>query len=579
MLFIPFKTGNMSTSKKIARALVSVYYKEGLDKIIHVLDQHNVQLYSTGGTYDFIQSLGVSCNLIEHLTGYPSILDGRVKTLHPGVFGGILGRPDLESDISDMQKFHIAPFDLVIVNLYPFEQTVQSAKSHEDIIEKIDIGGVSLIRAAAKNYRHVLCVSDSSQYDDIEQILKNQQCSTSMSQRLLYAGKAFEKSSSYDSAIFHYLQKHHNTEVMDAGTVTASSDAEKIETSNDTVTNDTVTNIVTNDTVTNDRITNDTVTNNSATEGITKFVKEIQTNTAYPVGLRYGENPHQKGTFYGKLGEVFHKHHGKELSYNNLLDLDSAIHLIKDFSEPTFAILKHNNACGIASRENIADAWQAALQADPVSAYGGVLIVNRPVDEKSAIEINKIFFEIILAPAYEKNGLEILKSKKNRIILQSKTFDFQEQQFRSLLNGILLQDKDLKTETMQELMVITNKQPTERQTNDLLFANKVVKHSKSNAIVLASNKQMLASGIGQTSRVDALRQAIEKAKSFGFVLKGAVMASDAFFPFSDSVQIAHEAGIVSVIQPGGSVRDNETIEYCNAHEISMVFTGIRHFKH
>ncbi len=525
----------MSRSKKIVRALVSVYYKEGLDKIIHILNQHGVELFSTGGTYSFIQSLGVPCNLIENLTGYPSILDGRVKTLHPAVFGGILGRPDLASDVNDMQKYHLEPFDLVIVNLYPFEQTMQQTTSHKDIIEKIDIGGISLIRAAAKNYDHVLCVSSPHQYNEIELLLREQQCTVTENQRLFYAGKAFERSSSYDLAIGNYLTKYRGEDKQTTGA--------------------------------------------SGIQSINSIVGNIKENSANPVVLRYGENPHQKGIFYGKLGEVFHKHHGKELSYNNLLDLESAIHLIQDFDDPTFAILKHNNACGIASRENITQSWHAALQADPVSAYGGVLIANRPIDEQSALEVNKIFFEIILAPAYEKNGLEILKSKKNRIILQAKTFDFQEQQFRSLLNGFLLQDKDLKTETMHDIMVITNKQPNPGQMEDLFFANKVVKHSKSNAIVLASNKQLLASGIGQTSRVDALKQAIEKARTFGFDLNGAVMASDAYFPFADSVQIAHEAGITSVIQPGGSIRDNETIEFCNAHNMSMVFTGIRHFKH
>jgi len=514
----------MNTSKTIRKALISVYYKEGLDAIIKLLNDQGVLLYSTGGTYDFIQSMGIECNKIEDITGYPSILGGRVKTLHPKVFGGILGRPDLDQDKKDMESFGIDAFDLVIVNLYPFEQTVKSGAEHKDVIEKIDIGGISLIRAAAKNYEHVLCISSPDQYGELSTIVSRAQCYSLPDERLKFAMLAFGNSSSYDTAIFNYLLEYSGA-------------------------------------------------------SITRGKEELNIRARNPIKLRYGENPHQGAIYYGNLESVFTQLHGKELSYNNLLDLDAGISLISDFEETTFAILKHNNACGIASRPVLKDAWKAALEADPVSAYGGVLITNTPIDEKTAEEINKIFFEIILAPEYEKKALEILMTKKNRIILHTKSFDFQAQQFRSILNGVLYQDKDLKTESVDELNVITNKTPDAGQMEDLLFANKIVKHSKSNAIVLASGKQLLASGVGQTSRVDALKQAIEKANSFGLKLKDAVMASDAFFPFADSVEIAHKAGISSVIQPGGSVRDNETIEYCNKHNISMVFTGIRHFKH
>ncbi len=514
----------MSNLKPIRKALISVYYKEGLEIIIKELATKDVKLFSTGGTYDFIKSLGLECTKIEELTGYPSILGGRVKTLHPKVFGGILGRPDVDTDASDMHTYDINTFDLVVVNLYPFEETLRAGASHSDIIEKIDIGGISLIRAAAKNYTHVVCISSPDQYGTLTEIVKRAEISTTEEERLEFAWHAFLRSSSYDSAIAAYIGKYQSV-------------------------------------------------GNSETPG------EFSIMVTNPVSMRYGENPHQKGTFYGRLDEVFTQLHGKELSYNNLLDLEAGIALISDFQETTFAILKHNNACGIACRPSVKEAWNAALEADPVSAYGGVLVTNAPIDEEAAHEINKIFFEIILAPGYEKNALEILQSKKNRIILQTKSFDFQHQQFRSILNGVLVQDKDLKTETTDDLRFITNKRPDSGQMEDLLFANIIVKHSKSNAIVLASGKQLLASGVGQTSRVDALKQAIEKANSFGLNLKNAVMASDAFFPFADSIQIAHEAGITSVIQPGGSVRDNETIEYCNNHDISMVFTGIRHFKH
>lgn len=508
----------MSERKQIRSALISVYNKDGLEPVVRLLHNSGVTLYSTGGTHQFIESLGIQVKTVESLTDYPSILGGRVKTLHPKVFGGILGRSGNATDEAEMQQYGIPPFDLVIVDLYPFEKTVASGAKHEDIIEKIDIGGISLIRAGAKNYTDVLIVPSSDHYPELLDLLETNSCSTSLEERLRFATYGFAMSSHYDSAIFGYM---------------------------------------------------------SSRSGYAEF-RYSQGNART---LRYGENPHQQGEFFGNIDEVFTQLHGKELSYNNLLDLDAAIALISEFSETTFAIIKHNNACGIASRPRLLDAWNAALAGDPVSAFGGVLVTNAVVDEETAVEINKLFFEIILAPGYEKNAMELLQTKKNRVILQAKSFDFQGKQFRSLLNGVLQQDKDQKTETPADLRVSTEVAPSQEQIEDLLFANIVVKHSKSNAIVLAKGRQMLGSGAGQTSRVDALRHAIEKAGAFGFDLKGAVMASDAFFPFADSVELAHNAGVVSVIQPGGSVRDDETVAYCNQHGLSMVFTGIRHFKH
>lgn len=508
----------MKEQKEIRSALISVYNKNGLEPVVRMLNDAGVELYSTGGTYDFIVSLGIPATTVESLTNYPAILGGRVKTLHPKVFGGILGRANLPSDVADLKQFDIPIFDLVIVDLYPFEKTLASGASHAEIIEKIDIGGISLIRAAGKNYSDVLVVPSAIHYPELQELLTRNACSSNVNDRIRFATYAFAISSHYDSAIFGYL---------------------------------------------------------SSKSGYPEFRGSF--GNAHP--LRYGENPHQQGRFYGNLHEVFEQLHGKDLSYNNLLDLDAAIALISEFNETTFAIIKHNNACGLASRSKLLDAWKAALAGDPISAFGGVLVTNRLIDEATAIEINKLFFEIILAPGYEKNALELLQTKKNRVILQAKSFDFQGKQFRSLLNGVLEQDKDQKTETETDLTAVTNNVPSKSQIEDLLFANIVVKHSKSNAIILAKDKQMLGSGVGQTSRVDALRHAIEKAGNFGFDLKGAVMASDAFFPFADSVELAHKAGIISVIQPGGSVRDGETIDYCNAQGLSMVFTGIRHFKH
>ncbi|MCC8144403.1 MAG: bifunctional phosphoribosylaminoimidazolecarboxamide formyltransferase/IMP cyclohydrolase [Tannerellaceae bacterium] len=507
----------MTATKRIKRALVSVYHKEGLDQILKKLHSEGVSFVSTGGTQTFIESLGLPCEAVEELTGYPSILEGRVKTLHPKVFGGILTRRDNASDQSQIAAYEIPEIDLVIVDLYPFEETVASGAGEQAIIEKIDIGGISLIRAAAKNFKDVVIVASKAQYAPLMQLLDEKGAETSLEDRKWFAKEAFGVSSGYDSAIFNYF---------DAGE---------------------------------------------------KSGCRVAVNN--PMDLRYGENPHQPAKFYGNFKEMFDQLHGKEISYNNLLDIDAAVSLIDEFDELTFAILKHNNACGIASRPTVVEAWKDALAGDPVSAFGSILIVNEKVDKAAAEEINKIFFEIIIAPTYDEDALEVLKQKKNRIILVRKPVETGKQQFRSLLNGVLVQDKDLNIETAADLEAITDKQPTVQEVEDLLFANKLVKNSKSNAITLVKNKQLCASGVGQTSRVDALKQAIEKAKSFGFDLSGAVMASDAFFPFPDCVEIAGQAGITAVIQPGGSINDKLSVDYCNAHGLAMVKTGIRHFKH
>ena len=507
----------MSDNKRMKTALVSVFHKDGLDEIITTLHKEGVQLLSTGGTQEFIESLGVPCQRVEDLTGYPSILGGRVKTLHPKVFGGILGRRDLESDQVQMVNYEIPEIDLVIVDLYPFEATVASGASHEAIIEKIDIGGISLIRAAAKNHKDVVIVASKDQYAALADILRNKGAQTTLEERVWFAKEAFAVSSLYDSAIFNYFDG----------------------------------------------------------DNASMFRKAVN----HPKSLRYGENPHQKGYFYGDFEAMFDQIHGKEISYNNLLDINAAVDLIDEFEETTFAVLKHNNACGLASRETLLEAWNDALAGDPVSAFGGVLITNRAIDKETAEEINKIFFEVIIAPDYDVNALEILTQKKNRIILVRKETEMPRQQYRSVLNGVLVQDRDLKTETAKDCKTATTKAPTAEEIEDMLFANKIVKNSKSNAIVLAKGKQLLASGVGQTSRVDALKHAIEKAQGFGFDLNGAVMASDAFFPFPDCVEIAHKAGVTAVIQPGGSVRDAESVQYCNDNDVAMVITGFRHFKH
>lgn len=507
----------MLEQKKIKTALVSVFHKDGLDEIIKSLYADGVQFLSTGGTQSFIESLGVPCMAVEELTGYPSILGGRVKTLHPKVFGGILHRRDNEDDAKQVEEYEIPSIDLVIVDLYPFAETVASGADESAIIEKIDIGGISLIRAAAKNFADVAIVASKAQYPILAEILQKNGAATTLEERRLLAREAFAVSSGYDSAIFNYFDADSHSAFRCA--------ADK------------------------------------------------------PKHLRYGENPHQRGVFYGDFDALFEQLHGKEISYNNLLDIDAAVSLMDEFDETTFAVLKHNNACGIASRDTLLEAWQAALEGDPVSAFGGVLIANRNIDAVTAAEVNKIFFEVIIAPGYDAEALELLKQKKNRIILVQKGRNTASVQYRSLLGGVLMQDRDLHRETPEELKQVTEKPVAQERIEDLLFANKIVKHSKSNAIVLAKNKQLCAGGVGQTSRVDALKQAIEKAHSFNFDLNGAVMASDAFFPFPDCVEIAYRAGVDAVIQPGGSIRDQQTIDFCNDHGIAMVVTGIRHFKH
>lgn len=507
----------MEDVKKIKSALVSVFHKDGLDEIIKLLNDNGVKIISTGGTQSFIEGLGIACEAVEDLTGYPSILGGRVKTLHPKVFGGILNRRDNEGDKAQIEQYEIPEIDLVIVDLYPFEQTVASGANEDDIIEKIDIGGISLIRGAAKNFNDVVIVASKAQYEPLKKMLKQNGAQSTLAERRWFAKEAFAVSSAYDSAIFSWFDKE------------------------------------------------------------TPSALRIAANNA--MHLRYGENPHQKGAFYGDFDAMFKKLHGKEISYNNLLDIDAAVSLMNDFEEPTFAILKHNNACGIASRSTIEDAWDAALACDPISAFGGVLITNGNINLNTAEKINKIFFEVIIAPSYNDDALKVLESKKNRIILMIKDTELAGMKYRTVLNGILAQEADTKTECTDDFTQATKRAITPEQAEDLIFANKIVKHSKSNAIVLAKNKQLCASGVGQTSRVDSLKQAIAKAKSFNFDLNGAVMASDAFFPFADCIEIAHKAGIDAAIQPGGSVRDQETIDYCNANDIAMVTTGIRHFKH
>ena len=505
-------------SKKIKSALISVYYKDNLAPIVKLLSEHGVTIYSTGGTQAFVEEQGASCVAVEDLTGYPSILGGRVKTLHPKVFGGILNRRENASDKSEIAEYDIPEIDLVIVDLYPFEATVASGAADEDIIEKIDIGGISLIRAAAKNFQDVVIVSSRDQYAALLAVLQEKACATDLADRRLFAAKAFDVTSHYDSAIFSWFNKD---------------------------------------------------------ESITSFKQSFQNGEV----LRYGENPHQKGVFYGDLDKLFTKLNGKELSYNNLLDVDAAVALIDEFTDTTYAILKHNNACGLASAQSPKEAYLTALAGDPVSAFGGVIITNRPVDLETAKEIYELFFEVLIAPSFDADALELLKSKKTRILLQRKPIAFAKKQFKTLLHGVIEQDKDLKTEVVSDLKTVTTVAPTEAEVRALLFANKLVKHTKSNTIILAKENRLISSGVGQTSRVDALRQAIEKAREFGFDLNGAVMASDAFFPFPDCVEIAHLAGIKAVIQPGGSIKDQESIDYCNAHGMAMVTTGVRHFKH
>ncbi|PDH46058.1 MAG: bifunctional phosphoribosylaminoimidazolecarboxamide formyltransferase/IMP cyclohydrolase PurH [Flavobacteriales bacterium MED-G15] len=506
------------SKKQIFSALISVYDKTGLEPIIHQLHKDGVTFYSTGGTEKFIRDLGYDVIAVEDVTGYPSILGGRVKTLHPKVFGGILNRQEVEEDQSALTQYEIPQIDLVIVDLYPFEDTVAAGGSEQDIVEKIDIGGIALIRAAAKNFKDVFCVSDKKDYEDFLNILIQSSGAPNLADRKKYSVKAFQTSSHYDTAIFNHF--------------------------------------------------------NQEKEVLKLSVKEVKS-------LRYGENPHQKGQFFGSLSDLLVQIHGKEISYNNLLDIDAAVNLMIEFYEmdPSFAILKHNNACGFATRSSLKNAYIDALAGDPVSAFGGVLIANKPINIETASEIHSLFCEVVIAPDFSEDALKLLKGKKNRILLIQKSTVLPSNTVRSCLNGFLAQDRDEKTDVKEDLKFITDKKPSEKEIEDLIFASKICKHTKSNTIVFAKNKQLISSGTGQTSRVDALNQAIEKAKHFNFDLNGAVMASDAFFPFPDCVEIAHKSGIKAVLQPGGSIKDQLSIDYCNQNELSMVFTGSRHFKH
>jgi len=508
----------MSNLKIIQSALISVFHKNGLKPIVEELHKNNVTIFSTGGTENFIKELGIPVTPVEDVTSYPSILGGRVKTLHPKVFGGILNRQDHQGDISEMKAYEIPQIDLVIVDLYPFEKTVASGANEQDIVEKIDIGGISLIRASAKNFKDTFTISSMDQYEEFLTLYKANNGSSTLAERKKFAAKSFNISSHYDTAIFNYFNE----------------------------------------------------------DEIVYKVSETVSKT-----LRYGENPHQKGYFFGDLEAMFEKIHGKELSYNNLLDVDAAVNLMGEFTSeaPTFAILKHNNACGFAQRATISEAYIDALAGDPVSAFGGVLISNTKIDKITAAEIHKLFCEVVIAPSYDEEALTILKGKKNRVLLIQKSVELPNQIIRTSLNGILVQDKDTITDSLEDLSYATNCKPSETEIEDLLFASKICKHTKSNTIVLVKNKQLYASGTGQTSRVDALNQAIEKANNFGFNLDGASMASDAFFPFPDCVEIANNAGIKNVIQPGGSIKDQLSIDYCNNNNVSMVMTGTRHFKH
>jgi phosphoribosylaminoimidazolecarboxamide formyltransferase/IMP cyclohydrolase len=507
-----------AVQKKIKSALISVFYKDKLDLLVQELNKLGVTIYSTGGTQTFIESLGIKVVPVEKLTSYPSILGGRVKTLHPKVFGGILGSRNNPTHQAEMQQYEIPEIDLVIVDLYPFEETVKAGKGEEDIIEKIDIGGISLIRAAAKNFNDTVIISSRNDYAELLELLQTKGGETSLADRKRFAAKAFMNSSHYDTLIFNYFNNEFNFEVF----------------------------------------------------------KKSELNGKV---LRYGENPHQRGIFYGNLDEIFDILNGKELSYNNLVDVDAAINLVAEFDEPTVAIIKHTNSCGLASRPTIAEAYKAAFACDTVSAFGGIIALNRPVDLTTAQEMNTLFFEVVIAPEYDEQALVLLKSKKNRIIIRQKQAVKTLKVFKSLLNGVLEQDADLKTEGAAEFKTVTQTAPSAEQISDLEFAVIAVKHLKSNGIALVKNKQLIGSNCGQTSRVDALQNAIRKAAEFGFDLKGAVMASDAFFPFPDCVNIAAQAGITAIAQPGGSIKDQDSIDAANAAGQAMVFTGIRHFKH
>ncbi|MBS4064783.1 MAG: bifunctional phosphoribosylaminoimidazolecarboxamide formyltransferase/IMP cyclohydrolase [Chitinophagaceae bacterium] len=499
--------------KKIQSALISVFYKDGLDSLVQLLHQQGVTIYSTGGTQAFIEKLGVPVVPVEDLTSYPSILGGRVKTLHPSVFGGILGKRDDEQHLAEMKQFKIPEIDLVIVDLYPFEETVASTTDEKAIIEKIDIGGPSMIRAAAKNHKDVVVLAAKKEYAVLEEMLRVQNGETSYEQRRSFAIKAFDVCTAYDTAISNYFHQ-------------------------------------------------------SAIE--TAFNKEEKI-------LRYGENPHQTARFYGNLEELFTQLNGKELSYNNLVDVDAAMQLIREFTSTTFAIIKHTNVCGVAQRSAVKESWDAALAGDPESAFGGVLVCNGEIDKATADAINEIFFEVLIAPSFSEEALTILRSKKNRILLQLQAQPTAKDQFKSLLNGVLVQGTDEGNYT--EWNEAGGRVTTAAEKEDLIFANLICKHLKSNAIALIKNRQLVGKGCGQTSRIDSLRQSVEKAKQFNFDLNGAVMASDAFFPFNDCVQMGHAAGITAFIQPGGSIRDKDSIEYCKQHNLAMVITGMRHFKH
>jgi|TARA_B110000263_G_scaffold167279_1_gene145676 phosphoribosylaminoimidazolecarboxamide formyltransferase/IMP cyclohydrolase len=507
----------MSDKIKIKNALISVFDKNGLENIIRKLSEFNIEIYSTGGTESFIKNLDIDVNKIEDLTTYPSILGGRVKTLHPNVFGGILARRDNDQDQEQLINYNIPEFDLVIVDLYPFEETVKNNNVHSEIIEKIDIGGISLIRAGAKNYKDVIVISQKEQYSDLLKILENQGPYTDIATRKKYAAEAFNLSSHYDTLIFKYLNIKNKP-----------------------------------------------------------IFKESEKNS---IELRYGENPHQKGYFFGNISDMFEQLNGKELSYNNLLDIDAAVNLISEFNESTFAILKHNNACGISSRDNLRKAFQDALAGDPISAFGGILITNREIDIETAEEVNKLFYEVLIAPNFSNEALDLLKTKTKRVLLKQKNINLPKTQFRTILSGVLFQDKDLITDDLSIMKTVTKKAPSKEELENLVFASKVCKHTKSNTIVFANNKQLLASGVGQTSRVDALKQAVNKAKNFNMNLVGSVMASDAFFPFPDCVELAKKSGVSSVIQPGGSIKDNLSIDYCDENDLSMIMTSTRHFKH
>jgi phosphoribosylaminoimidazolecarboxamide formyltransferase / IMP cyclohydrolase len=515
---IRFSKHQIMRDKKIKSALISVYHKEGLDEIVKGLAQLGVRIYSTGGTYDFIAAMGVEAEAVETLTSYPSILGGRVKTLHPRIFGGILGRRDNPSDVGEMKQYQIPEIDLVIVDLYPFSETVKSGAPESDIIEKIDIGGISLIRAGAKNFSDVLVVSGSHLYDRLLTLLKTGNGFTTIEERRYFASEAFRTSSGYDADIFNYFNQREAIEAL-----------------------------------------------------------RISSDSATP--LRYGENPHQKACFYGDISSSFDQLHGKELSYNNLLDVEAALGFVSEFEETVVAVIKHNNACGLASGASVAEAWARALVADQLSAFGGVIAVNRPVDEIAAKEIDKIFFELIVAPDFSEEALKILKHKKNRIILNLKSYPVAKSGLRSVLDGYLWQERDRYNVNEMSPTCVTENCPTDQQREDLDFANRIVMHTKSNAIVLVKEKQLIGVGTGQTSRVDAVKHAIARAGAAGFDTKGSVLASDAFFPFPDSIVLAAEAGVAAIIQPGGSVRDGESTEACNKYGIAMICTGIRHFKH